>query len=247
VRALTAERRASRSDRIISTVPSPALAARSRCRPAPPGRPRGVQVVGLALASPGGTVRPVHLDTQLTVGAQPAREPGAVAAGGFHADAIHRPQPPRPAKQRSVAARVGGIVRVPSGRPAWSSAAATWRSAWVSTPRVTSTCGCGRVGRATVSALLVGVGGTHQPDGGQHCDGPVGQAPIGSLRQTGGAEDARPDRPTDPIPVPGSKASGSQGSDRQGGRLDHHPRSGTRLSLDPPLGDVVDRVVQVAG
>jgi hypothetical protein len=60
--------------------------------------------------------------------------------------------------------------------------------------------------------------------------GPVGQALIRSLRQTGGAEDARPDRPTDPIP--GSKASGFQGSDRQGGRLDHHPRSGFRLSYD---------------
>ena len=62
--------------------------------------------------------------------------------------------------------------------------------------------------------------------------GPVGQALIRSLRQTGGAMDARPDRPTDPIP--GSKASGFQGSDRQGGRLDHHPRSGSRLRRASP-------------
>src|SRR5512132_3734326 len=59
---------------------------------------------------------------------------------------------------------------MPSNRPAWSSAAATWVSAWVSTPRVTSAAGSGRVGRATVVLLASGVGGTHQPDDGQHCD-----------------------------------------------------------------------------
>src|SRR6266516_3450909 len=73
----------------------------------------------------------------------------------------------------------------------------------MSTPRVTSAARSGRVGRATVFLLASGVGGTHQPDDGQHCDStamrPVGQALIRSLRRTGGAEDTRPARPTDPI------------------------------------------------
>src|SRR5512132_3495799 len=88
---------------------------------------------------------------------------------------------------------------MPSSRPAWSRAAATWLSAWVSTPRATSAAGSGRVGRATVFLLAGGVGGTHQPDDGQHCDGACGQALIRSLRRTGGAEDTRPARPTDPM------------------------------------------------
>jgi len=54
-------------------------------------------------------------------------------------------------------------------------------------------------------------------------------SPGGTVRPVH-LEDARPDRPTDPIPD--SKASGFHESDRQGGRLDHHPRSGSRLK--PP-------------
>ena len=75
--------------------------------------------------------------------------------------------------------------------------------------------------------------------------GPVGQALIRSLRQTGGAEDARPDRPTDPIP--GSKASGFQGSDRQGGHLDHHPRSGPSVPEVGGRSAAVWRVANLAG
>jgi hypothetical protein len=43
-------------------------------------RRSGVQVSGLALAPSGGPVGPVDLDNDLAVGAQPGREPGAVAA-----------------------------------------------------------------------------------------------------------------------------------------------------------------------
>jgi hypothetical protein len=203
----------------------------------------GVQVVSLALASPGGTIGPVHLDDQLAVGAQPACKPGAVAASAFHADAIHRPEPPRPAKQRSIAARGGGNcpgAKRPAGLVERDGDVAVgmgvdaegdehlgvWQGG--QGHRLLLACGCSvaRTSRTADSTAM----------------GPVGQALIRSLRQTGGAEDARPDRPTDPIPA--SKASGFQGSDRQGGRLDHHPRSGSRLRREP---SVAARALQAKG
>jgi hypothetical protein len=75
-----------------------------------------VQVVGLALASPGGTVGPVHLDDDLAVSVQPAGEPGAVAAGAFHADAIDPAEGGCPVKQRGVADR-GGRDRPGANQP----------------------------------------------------------------------------------------------------------------------------------
>jgi len=160
----------------------------------------GVQGVGLTLAAssrPGRAGRPRR---RPGLGAQPAREPGAVAAGAFHADSVHAPQRARPGKQRSVAGRGGGTVRVPSSRPAWSSAAATCVSAWVSTPRVTSAAGPGRVAGPPSSSLLAeSVARTSQTTDGQHCDEACGPGSYQVTSSDRWCQGAHPARPTDPM------------------------------------------------
>jgi hypothetical protein len=158
-----------------------------------------VQGVGLALASSGGPVGPVDLDDDLAVGAQPARKPSAVAAGAFHADAVNGAQRARPGKQRGVAGGGGGDrpgVEQPAGLVERGGDVGV---GVVSTPRVTSTAGSGRVGRATVSSLLAGSVARTSQTTDSTAMRPVGQALIRSLRRTDGAEDTRPARPTDPI------------------------------------------------
>src|SRR6266508_3780687 len=84
---------------------------------------------------------------------------------------------------------------VPSRRPRWSLAAATWRSLWVSTPTVTrGSVVCAMVVLAILSSD--GTGGRTGRAGGQHCDESGGNRllsghapPVGAA---GGGRDAEP-------------------------------------------------------
>jgi hypothetical protein len=80
------------------------------------GRVR-VEGVVFALAPSGSPVGPVDLDDDLAVGAQPARQPSAVAASALHTDPVDAAKRARPGKQRGVASR-GGRDRTGAKQPA---------------------------------------------------------------------------------------------------------------------------------
>ena len=103
VRALTAERRAARSIRIASTAPSADFAP--RCGLARQHRTRGcLGIGGIALvpsASP--PLGAKHLDHRHIVCGEMTRQARAVAAGAFHADALHAAQAAQPSPQLLIA------------------------------------------------------------------------------------------------------------------------------------------------
>jgi hypothetical protein len=98
---------ATRSDRIISTWPLPALGGRLPVRPARPWPPRPRPGIASALEASGLAVGPVDLQHRLVVGGEEAGQPGAVAAGAFHPPGDGRTEPPGPGQQLSVAGRGG--------------------------------------------------------------------------------------------------------------------------------------------
>ncbi len=97
------------SARMASTVAVPRLG-----RPTGPPRQRrpgcfdGVERVGLALATAGRAIGPVHLDHVDLRRPQCPCEPDAVGAGAFHADTSHGAERAQPAHQASMAGGVGG-------------------------------------------------------------------------------------------------------------------------------------------
>jgi hypothetical protein len=68
-----------------------------------------------------------------------AGQTDAVGAGAFQAEAVQHAESGRPGHELVMAGGGGGTIVVPSRRPNWSSAAATWISECVSTPTVTTT------------------------------------------------------------------------------------------------------------
>src|SRR5512133_106889 len=115
-----------------------------------------------------------------------------------------------------------------------------WVSAWVSTPRVTSAAGSGRVGRATVFLLA----------GGDRWHAPARRRTTprwGLWARLLSGHFVGPVVPRTPAPHGRQIQCKAQGrwiheSDRRSGRLDHHPRSGTRLStIHQPASFTYDR------
>ena len=113
VRDLTAEARASRNMRSISTGPSAVLAVRVG-----PGGQHGagggdgVDGVGLAVAAAGGAVGPVDLDHGDAAAAQVSGQGSAVGAGALHPGAVQHAEAAGPGQQLAVAGgggREGGV------------------------------------------------------------------------------------------------------------------------------------------
>ena len=106
VRALTALRRATRSNRIASTVPvcdfgvPGRLAGQHR-----PGRADGVGRVGLAVAAAMLTVRAGHLDHRHPVGGEEPGQAGAPRPGALDTDRDDVTERPQPPQQPPIASR----------------------------------------------------------------------------------------------------------------------------------------------
>src|SRR4029077_7313393 len=90
------------------------------------------------------------------------------------------------------------ISRRPRARPSGSRAAATWTSAWVSTPTMTPAVSCGMLTVAIlVSVTAVVEGWCVSGAGGQHWDESLAQTPIRSRRPADGTEGSPADGSTD--------------------------------------------------
>jgi hypothetical protein len=125
---------------LVSTLPSaPLWAEWLLCLRAP--------LVPLALSIHGiGLTRAVlltaletnHLEDLCPLGLlQEAGNSGTEGTRAFYPDALQRTEPVRPVHELFVAGRCGGdTLRVPRRLPRSSRATATWKSLWVSTPRV---------------------------------------------------------------------------------------------------------------
>ena len=95
-----------------------------------------IQRVGLALPVPVLAVRAIDFDHPHAGRRRVAGQARPVAAGPFDTDQRECPEPTQPAQQAGVSGRVTGNSCTPRSPPIGSSAAATCRSAWVSTPPV---------------------------------------------------------------------------------------------------------------
>ena len=83
--------------------------ARPECPSADDGPCRfdGIEGIGLAMAAPGLTVRPVHFDDLDALATEEPGQPHAIGPGAFDADLVHLAEALEPGQQRLVAGGIG--------------------------------------------------------------------------------------------------------------------------------------------